>query len=147
MSTKDISINPSIIVQGQLSQLHAIRQFILSTISEIGIENDELSQIVVAVDEACTNIIRYGYKEQYGHELRISVHNTDQQIAIHIMDCGEPFNPQSVNAPNMKEYFTQCRSGGLGIALINKVMDSINYKPASQSHHWNTLILTKTITG
>ena len=54
--------NNKLIVQSRTENLSKIRDFVSNKASESGISNDEVENIMLAVDEACTNIIKHAYK-------------------------------------------------------------------------------------
>ena len=54
----------TIVVQtpGDISYLHRIRDFIAGIATEVGIDQQDIDNIELAVDEACTNVIEHGYE-------------------------------------------------------------------------------------
>ena len=51
----------------------------------------------------------------------------DGAFEIAIIDSGRRFNPQDITAPDMKEYLTHFRHGGLGVYLMKSLMDKVEY--------------------
>ena len=77
------------------------------------------------------------------HEFCITLEKIENKIIVSISDSGEPFDPLSVERPNMEEYFKEYKRGGLGIHLMRSVMDDIEYYPADGKNSQNTLKLIK----
>lgn len=73
------------------------------------------------------------------------VEKIENKIVVSISDNGEPFDPLSVERPNMEEYFIEFKRGGLDIHLMRSVMDDIEYYPADAKNNQNTLKLIKYI--
>lgn len=103
----------------------------------------EQQGIVLAVDEACANLMAHAVAKQPSHDIEVRVAVTPQDIIIEIRDVSEAFDPRTVEQPDMAAYFREMRSGGLGIALIRRLMDAIDYLPASSDTPYNRLILRK----
>ncbi|NLD57550.1 MAG: ATP-binding protein [Methanomicrobiales archaeon] len=80
----------------------------------------------LAVEEAITNVIVHGYKQK-GNEIRIACQLIDGAIVIRITDSAPPFNPLSLPTPDLDSDVNERRIGGLGIYLIRRVMDGVEY--------------------
>jgi len=139
---KDLLHN-SISINGTFEQLGKLREFIEEYAMEF--TNDEIlvNNIVIAIDEACTNIIKHSYKSDINKLINISIAHNENNFVIEISDNGNPFNPINYPTPNMTEYFEQLKNGGLGIHLIRKLMDKVEYLPSQTLNGQNKLILTK----
>lgn len=115
-------------VKSSLDNLSIIREFTTTSVSECGCNDELTGKIILAVDEACTNIIKHAYKYSTNGEIGINIKVCSSNLIISITDAGEHFNPDNVPAPNLAEYQKQKKSGGLGIFLMKKLMDEVNYK-------------------
>jgi serine/threonine-protein kinase RsbW len=134
-----------IVANGDTSELSEIRRFVEANAEQFGFSESESAKIALAVDEACSNIIRHSYHNDISREFVIELDQKNRQFIISILDEGQPFNPLSIPSPNMKEYLAQYRHGGLGIHIIKMVMDAIDYAPASNPTGWNRLTLMKAL--
>ncbi len=130
-------------IPSDLSALVSTRTFVESSIASCGFPDTVVQQIVLAVDEACSNVIRHGYANTNDATLKLLIETTDKGVTISIIDSAKPFNPLQVQAPDMQEYFRTFQHGGLGVHLIRRIMDSIEYIPSSSSHPENELRLVK----
>jgi serine/threonine-protein kinase RsbW len=128
---------------GDFKNLEKIRKLIKEYAINSGFTEDESDKIALAVDEACTNLIRYSFNFDKKHKITISVNNDEKYFIVNIVDVGKPFNPLDVPKPNMKEYLQNYKRGGLGIFLIRSIMDEIEYIPSNHNNPHNTLILKK----
>ncbi len=124
------------------SNLNNLREFIMSHAKENGWDNENAYLISLAVDEACTNLIRYAYKFDKTKKIEIILKPQQDKFVVIIKDSGKPFNPLEVPPPDMEKYFNEFKRGGLGIFIINKTMDEITYKKGNYQHN-NELTLIK----
>lgn len=89
----------------------------------IGFSEDEAGHITLAVDEACSNIIKYSYMNDPGKKIDISIKPHEKKIEIHITDYGKRCDISQMQSRDINDI----RPGGLGVYIINKVMDSVEY--------------------
>ena len=125
-------------VEAKDIELLTIKDFIQRVCDAAGCTPKEISNIKLAVDEACSNIIRHAYKEKEGGKITMEVGIGFADIMIKIIDYGTPFDFKSVKEPDLNQYVDIGKKGGLGIWLIKKVMSRVVYK-AYPDH--NELIL------
>lgn len=123
--------------------LRSIREFIAGKVSGQGFTEYEENGIILAVDEACANLITHAFRDDPSQLIDIVVTIDEKQIQVEISDSSRPFDPKSVAQPNMDDYLRERRVGGLGISLMRRVMDDIRYEPAGPGQPRNTLFLTK----
>jgi serine/threonine-protein kinase RsbW len=137
--------NDQITFRSDYAELHRIREYITSNALSFGFNDEEAGEISLAVDEACTNLIKYAYGDDKEKTIRLLVETSKKKFIIKIMDDGNPFNPLEAPLQNMKEYIRNMQKGGLGIHIIRSVMDEISYFPSTKSHPENVLKLQKTL--
>jgi serine/threonine-protein kinase RsbW len=119
-------------VDSRTELLGDMRRFVTDAAREAGFGDADVGSIELAIDEACTNIIKHAYR--YDPNGRIEIRtvtirgNTHpNRFVIEILDSGIPFDAHQYTAPDMGEYFRKLRHGGLGIVLIRKLMDEVEY--------------------
>jgi len=137
--------NISLIAQSSNSELKRIREFIESNALDFGFSEELSQKIALAVDEACSNLIKHAYKSDSTQRIWINLEFIDNQLVVKILDEGNPFNPLQVPEPDMKNYFKNFNRGGLGIQIMRLVMDKINYFPSGANSNKNTLELIKVL--
>ncbi len=141
--TKDISKYNKLCIETDLSKLQEIREYVVSCSINFGFDDSDAQNIALAVDEACTNLIKYSFNFDTTKQICISIETKKNEFTVLISDNGSSFNPLNVTAPNMNEYFRKMKPGGLGILIMRSVMDDISYKPSTDKTHQNTLRLKK----
>ena len=133
----------TVIVQtpGDIGYLHRIREFIAGMATEAGIGQHEIDNIELAVDEACTNIIEHGYtSDDPKKELTVRMEIDSSKIVLTVIDHAEPFNMLLYEPRDVSQLRDEGRDGGLGIRLIKRIMDDIDYRTIDGQ---NELIMTK----
>jgi anti-sigma regulatory factor (Ser/Thr protein kinase) len=111
------------------NNLSEVRDFIANICDRAGFSKSETNNTKLAVDEACTNIIKHAYREK-GGDIRLDVQAEPGKIEINIFDRGEPFDWSKVQEPDLDLYVEIGKKGGLGIYLMNRLMDSLSYSAA-----------------
>ncbi len=127
-------------VKSTTDHLSQIREFTKSAAKQCGFSEDVIGKIILAVDEACTNIIKHAYKYSNEGNINISVKFADSKFEIAITDEGIHFNPDTIPEPDIKEYYKQKKVGGLGVYLIKKLMDEVKYATLTGNKNQVTLV-------
>ena len=94
-----------------------------------GFDAEETDRIVLAVDEACTNVIRHGYDGPCDKPIDISARLLDGEpggVELTIRDYGRQVDPERLRPRQVG----QVRPGGLGVHIIHQVMDEVRYSRA-----------------
>ncbi len=94
--------------------------------------------VLLTIEEALTNIIKHGSKRQSFIELYLESFNDYSKIVI--IDSSFPFNPDSLDNPDISLSAEKRKVGGLGIHLIKKISRKTEYK-YEKGHNINTFII------
>ena len=89
-----------------------------------GIEAQERHAVILAVDEAVSNVMRHSYKGDPTQELTVTWRWMDGGIEVEIRDHGEPFDPRDETTSPPDEL----RVSGRGLFLMRTIMDQIDYR-------------------
>lgn len=130
-------------VKSKTENLSIIRDFINTSAADAGLKADVIESIILAVDEACTNIIKHAYKSFPDGELIIKTKSTLDRFVISITDFGNSFEPEMIPEPDLQKYYRQRRIGGLGMYLMKTLMDDVKYK--SIPGKYNEVLLSKNL--
>lgn len=113
---------------------------IMSQIGEtLGFSAEETKNITLAVDEACSNIIKHAYSGAAGKPIHVTCTLHKNRLEILLKDFGKKANINEIKSRELDDV----RPGGLGVHLIKSVMDIVNYE--NQSEEGNQLQLVKFI--
>ena len=112
--------------------LSEIRTFVSEAARNFGFDEIDVGKIELAIDEACTNIIKHAYRYNPDGMIEIRISSKREQSAaspfiVEIADNGISFDSSKYTTPDMREYFRKLRHGGLGIVLMKKLMDEVEY--------------------
>lgn len=96
-------------------------------------ENHDLPPAVafsfdLALEEAVTNVITYGYADQARHEIEVRMSVDEGTVRAEVTDDGRPFDPREVAPPDVSARVEDRPMGGLGALLIRKSMDDVDYQ-------------------
>ena len=97
-------------------------------------------KVLLAVDEAATNIIVHGYKRQQGR-IEIEMRPEGPDLIIVLRDEAPLFDPTRHPSPDLTLPLEQRQPGGLGIFLMRQVMDEVTHRPRAGGG--NELIMIK----
>lgn len=136
--------NRELKVKSRTDNLSVIRDFIRNSAKDAGIAPEDADNIILAVDEACTNIIKHAYKSVPDGEIIIRIEYNNRKFKVTIIDFGNSFEPEKVPSPDLKKYYREHKVGGLGMYLMKKLMDDVKYK--SIPGKYNQVLLSKNIT-
>lgn len=119
----------SITVDSNLENLNTVVEFIESNLNKNNIDLILSNKINVVIDELYSNISNYGYKDTIGKiKVDFDYYDVDRKIVIRIIDNAPKFNPLETNDPDVSAKLEDRGIGGLGIFMVKKMTDSINYK-------------------
>ena len=91
--------------------------------------NAETSHNVkVGLDEILTNIISYAYDDAREHIIVIRLSLDQEKWTVEVEDDGRPFNPLNAPEPDTKQLLGERPIGGLGIHLVRKLIDELEYR-------------------
>lgn len=114
-------------IPSQTEKLHLVREFVSDAAKRAGFDDEAVSKIALAVDEACTNIIKHSYEYAPNKSLDIRILAGNGKFEVVIRHSGKSFDPSAVKSPDMREYLSHFRRGGLGMHLMRSLMDKVEY--------------------
>jgi anti-sigma regulatory factor (Ser/Thr protein kinase) len=112
-----------------LEKLYEMLQFVKDAAHASGFDDDQVSKIELALEEALVNIISYGFPNRLGNLEIECINNRAGEMEITLIDHGVPYNPLST--PIVANPYAPVEAqteGGYGILLIKKLMDQVKYR-------------------
>ncbi len=86
-------------------------------------------QLDVAVEELFVNIAHYAYNPETGNAtVRVEIQENPLSVVITFIDRGVPYDPLAKDDPDVTLSAEDREIGGLGIYLVKKSMDAVNYE-------------------
>ena len=119
------------------NNLGEVRDFISDVCARAGFSNRETSNTKLAVDEACTNIIKHAYGGASDRTITITVSDNPEKFTVRLRD----FGVKADSATFLPRDLADIQPGRLGMHFIRQVFDAVTY---DTSHRQGTeLILEK----
>ena len=134
--TKDATLEMHL--QSDPRLLHIVRSMVGQSASLCGFSEEETQFIILAVDEACTNVIKHAYHGRTDGQFAICCKERGDGIEFLLRDLGTPCD--SARFP--KRSLDEVRPGGLGLPLIQAVMDQVEFR---RGEGWNELFMAKSL--
>ena len=127
--------------------LGSIRRMVRGWLEACEIDESRAAKAVLAIDEACANVIRHAYKGQSDQSLEVSLHAEVEYLQFQISDQGEPCPPECVERrPLQTPDIDELQPGGLGVQLMYEVFDEVDFCPGAVCGNCITLRLNRVTT-
>lgn len=110
------------------ANLGHVRDFVRLFLERLPFSELEKELIVLGVDEACTNVIRYAYCEQCNQLMHLICEEHDDRVTFRLRDYGTQARPSDLCGRPLD----LIQPGGLGIHLIRKAFSQVDYNLQKQ---------------
>lgn len=100
---------------------HAAREFL----TESKLDEMQSELIILALDEACTNIIRHAYQGRSNCPISLSMDTQPDRIVCVIRDFGKSCDPEKIRSRELDDF----RPGGLGVRIMQTAFDEVHFQP------------------
>ncbi|HNV45972.1 MAG TPA: ATP-binding protein [Spirochaetota bacterium] len=131
------AIEKRVIFTNDLDELSRIRDEIQDFIGDC-LEYVERNRVILAMDEAIANIIKYGYPNGGRGTVELVMRRDDVRLEFVLTDDAVPFNPLELPDADLEHYHNTGASGGLGVYLYRRLMD-VSYEPTPSGGNRLTL--------
>ncbi len=115
-------------VSSSLRHLRSVREFVVQHARQAHFPEDAIDECRLAVCEACTNVIEHAYQGQPGRLVKVSVAVGPDRLSVRITDNGKAFDRSTYFEPEIRRLARERRSGGLGVHIIRRLMDRVEYR-------------------
>ena len=122
--TKQVEIE----ISNQLSELDRLHQALADFCGRHGLSAKVARDLNLAVEEIVTNIITHGYSDDRDHRISVHLNLEPGELKVDVEDDGQPFNQLEAPAVDTTTPLADRPIGGLGIHLVRKVADGLEYK-------------------
>jgi anti-sigma regulatory factor (Ser/Thr protein kinase) len=114
--------------KSSLKSLSDVREAVGRFCQEFDIDKIKCSEIELAVNEACTNIITHGGLDPEKDSFSLSLEKAKKMLVIIIRDPGKPYNFNQVNTVKSRKEFKEKRPrSGMGVYIIRQLVDAVMY--------------------
>ncbi len=111
----------------EAAQLDAVQAWVETALGDAGCPHGTMVQISVIVEELFVNIASYAYGGGAG-EVTLRLALEDGMFQMQFEDSGKPFDPLTHPAPDTKEPPGMRKIGGMGIHIVRRTADKIDYR-------------------
>ncbi len=132
-------IKEQLVVPAHIDYLADIRDFVAKVGQKYGFSKQVINAFKLSIDEATTNIIKHAYRDWEG-SITVRAIVKRNSLTFVLIDQGKYFDPRRVKPPDLKRYVSIGKKGGLGIFIMRRLLDSIDYRKTEEG---NELRLTK----
>lgn len=116
-------------VDATIENVDKVTDFVNAELESINCSMKAQAQIDVAIDELFSNIANYAYNPDVGKAtVRVEVEESPMAVIITFMDNGVPYDPLKKEDPNLGGTADERVEGGLGIFMVKKSMDNVEYE-------------------
>ena len=122
------TLTETITIKNDVHETTRVSSFIKSTTEKLGIESSLARQLRLGVEEAVVNVISYAYPTNTEGDITINMMSDGKTLQYQIIDAGAAFDPTTIQETDTTLSAEERQIGGLGILLVRKLMDSINYE-------------------
>lgn len=110
-------------------QLKQLRDWVREISVAQGMSEARVEQIIIAVNEACMNIIEHAYHHGKG-DILLEINKDQNSVVYELTDYAQPMDCAKIKSRKLDEI----RPGGLGVYFIHEIMDEVNYISGNESH-------------
>lgn len=118
--------------------LSLVRRFVRQFLASEGFGESLIELMVLGIDEACTNVIRYAYGNAEDELMRLTIECDGGSVRFRLRDYGCHTESCLLNGRPLEKV----RPGGLGLHLIRQAFDDASYVRRPKG---TELVLTKTL--
>ena len=136
---RTMEINIPLRIPADLERLAEIRRFVKERATTLGADLDLLSDLLLAIDEAATNVIVHGYAGREGF-VEVEVGREGDALVVRLRDEAAPFDPTSASPLDVTLPPEQRLLAGMGIHLIRQTVDEMTHRITLQQGNELTLV-------
>ena len=121
-------------------RLHEMREALTEALNRVKCPEQSRRLLVLAVNEACMNVIQHGYRGDPAGEIILEILNNNDELEFRLTDFAPTVDPAKVKPRSLDDI----RPGGLGTYFIQRIMDEFKFT-VPKSGEGNLLIMQKRI--
>lgn len=110
--------------------LSLVRSVTLQVARLAAFEEKTAENVSLAVDECTTNVIEHAYAGAADQRIRLDFEYRGGELSIEVLDSGTPVDPETLPKLDLDRYVSERRTGGLGVHLMGRIMDSVGFRRA-----------------
>ena len=121
-------MNYNLTIACSKEKLKDIRLFVRESLKNHGLDDVEISALVLAIDEISANLIIHGHNNNPKDHFDLIIDiKKGQGVVFRILDDSDMFDINNYEAPDIDDLIKRQRKGGIGLILVKKIMDDIEF--------------------
>ena len=105
------------------ANLCLVRDFVRQFLKAFSLSDSDKDLVILGLDEACTNIIRYAYEHKTNQLIVLICEQAEDGITLRLRDFGAQCSPDKLKGRPLE----LIQPGGLGIHLIRRAFTEVDY--------------------
>lgn len=120
-------MNCSIIIENKIEEITRLSEFIETLGEQLELSLPLVMNLNLVMEEVVTNVILYGAAKAPNQQITISAQKSDNVLIFTVTDHGKEFDPTKAGDADITLSAEERPIGGLGIFLVKKIMNEIEY--------------------
>ncbi len=108
--------------------LRLVRKTVDRQLTALTVPTEVRQRVVLAIDEATANVIRHAYQGDPGGRMSLDIWRRGDAVEFVLRDWAKAVDAEAIKPRDLN----QCRPGGLGVNLIDMVMDEWGFEKPEQ---------------
>jgi len=117
------TLSQNLTIRSSVNELKRVADFTENIGEQLGLSEDVIDDISIAVSEAVNNAITHGNKNNESKAIEISYKNEKEKIIVYVKDNGEGFEIDNISDPRENENLL--KNSGRGILIMRSLMDDV----------------------
>jgi anti-sigma regulatory factor (Ser/Thr protein kinase) len=122
----------ALVVPSETSYLALIKELTKRMAEAAGFREGTPDRVALAVDEAATNVIEHAYHGAADRTFEVRYEDRGATFQVEVVDTGAMVDPRAMPRVDLDRYVTERRTGGLGVHLMEKIMDSVTFQRSAR---------------
>ena len=119
------------------ANLKVVRQKVRIAVENFNPKYKDIDALILAIDEAVQNIIRYAYEMDKTKKIIFEVYKSDNLITFEIRDFGKQAPIEKIKPRDLEDV----KPGGLGVHFIKSIAKEVDYIHQNDGDGGTKLIL------
>lgn len=127
----------TITVKTNINSIPFVNDLVEQFLDEQGISIKIQMQMNIVIDEILSNIVQYSFREAVGEATITYEYNSETKLLVlAFVDDGVEYNPLGAQDPDITLSAEERDIGGLGVFMVKKIMDEVEYKYEDGCNHF-----------
>jgi sigma-B regulation protein RsbU (phosphoserine phosphatase) len=131
-----VAKQPALIIRvpSETSYLGLIRDLTRRLAESSGFDPATAGKVALAVDEASANVIEHAYHGAPNRTFEVRFEDRGGEFRVDVVDSGDMVDPRALPRVDLERYASERRKGGLGVHLMEKIMDSVTFRRSARKN-------------